>query len=443
MIDLLKKSFEENAEKIALRSDSGQITFRELWSLSKRYAHALEGSEKPVIVRGGKQIYMIAGFIACLMTSRAYIPCDENIPPMRLEYLRSVSGADTVIDASFVPSDDEYEAFENDDSKTAYIIFTSGSTGKPKGVPVSRKNLKTFITELLLKLAPLYEQRGKPVINQARFSFDLSVADIYFSLCTGSTLFLIDEATKANPEKLIEAFGKSSAGIAVMTPTFAKYCLCMPEFGKELMPELGCIFFCGETLEPRTAKKLFERFDGIKIINAYGPTEATCAVCGIEITPEMCECGILPVGVTDLTSCGVFVEGGEIMLEGESVFGGYLGAEPLDGAYRTGDMGEIRDGYIYCLGRKHGYIKYKGHRIEPDEIKNAILGIDGVEQCEVTAVKNAAGAVTGINAKAVSFSLSESDVKAELCRMLPDYMIPKSIKILNGIALNDNGKQSL
>ena len=157
----------------------------------------------------------------------------------------------------------------------------------------------------------------------------------------------------------------------------------------------------------------------------------------------MCDSAILPVGRTDLTTCEISVENGEILLEGESVFGGYLGAEPLEGAYRTGDMGEIKDGYIYCLGRKHGYIKYKGHRIEPDEIKNAILGLYGVERCEVTAVKNAAGNVTGITAKAVSFSLSEAEIKAEIGKMLPDYMIPKSIKIIERIAFNSNGKQSL
>lgn len=443
MIDILKKSFEANAEKAAFRTGSGHITFGELWTLSKRYACSLNGSRNPVIVRGGKQIHMLAGFIACLMASRAYIPCDETIPPLRLEYLKSISGADTVIDSSFVPSTETLECFENDDAATAYIIFTSGSTGKPKGVPVSGKNLKTFITKLLLQLSPLCGQSGGTVLNQARFSFDLSVADIYFSLCSGSTLFALDEETRNNPDALIKALAESGASAAVMTPTFAKYCLCMPEFGRELMPKLQCVFFCGETLEPKTVKKLFERFDGIKIINAYGPTEATCAVCGIEITPEMCDSGILPVGKTDLTTCEISVEDGEILLKGDSVFGGYLGAEPLTGAYRTGDMGEIRDGYIYCLGRKHGYIKYKGHRIEPDEIRNAILGLDGVEQCEVNAVKNTAGTVTGITAKAVSFFLGESEIKAELSRLLPDYMIPKSIKILDGIALNNNGKQSL
>lgn len=443
MIELLKKSFEKNASKTAFVSDSQQITFSELWSLAKRYAFSIKDGKTPVIVKGGKQIHMLAGFIACLMASRAYIPCDEDMPQARLEYCMNVSKADTVIDSSFVPGEEMLEEFENDDSATAYIIFTSGSTGKPKGVPVSRNNLKAFITGLLLKLPYLSEQNSGRVLNQARFSFDLSVADIYYSLSSGSALYALENGIADNPSGLISALGASRADIAVMTPTFAKYCLCIPEFGKELMPELRCIFFCGEILEPRTVKKLFERFNGIKIINAYGPTEATCAVCGIEITADMCEKKLLPSGKTDLTSCNVYIEDGEIILEGDSVFSGYIGAEKLTGAYRTGDKGEIRDGLIYCSGRKYGYIKYKGHRIETDEIKNAILSIDGVEQCEVTAVKNASDTVTGITSTAVSFSLTEEDIKIRLRKILPDYMIPKSIRILDRIGFNNNGKQSL
>ncbi len=443
MINLLKKSFEINADKIAFRTNGEQITFGELWELSKRYAFSLRESKAPVIVKGGKEIHMLAGFIACLMSSRPYIPCDDNIPQARLDSLTELSGADTVIDSSFIPSAETLEQFENDDNGIAYIIFTSGSTGKPKGVPVSRKNLKTFITKLLLKLPYFSSHSGDTVLNQARFSFDLSVADIYYSLCSGSTLFALDLNIQHNPEALVETLGKSGADCAVMTPTFAKYCLCMPEFDKKLMPELKCIFFCGEMLEPKVAKKLFERFGNITIINAYGPTEATCAVCGAEITPEMCEQKVLPVGKADLSSCKISISDGEILLEGNSVFGGYLGEKPFTGAYRTGDKGEIRDGYIYCFGRKYGYIKYKGHRIETEEIRNVILSLDGVEQCEVTAVTNSLGTITGISAKAVSFSLSEADIKAAISDILPDYMIPKSIKILDRISFNSNGKQSL
>lgn len=443
MIDIILNSFKENSDKLAFVTDSESITFGELLNLSKRYASAISGSKKPVIVKGKKQIHMLAGFVACLMASRPYVPCDEDMPEMRFRSLVEASGTDTVIDSDFVPAEEKLEQFENSDSDIAYIIFTSGSTGVPKGVPISRGNLKAFVHGLLGRLPALCEQKGKVVLNQARFSFDLSVADIYFSLCFGSTLFALGNRIQLEPEKMLDAFSKSGASLAVMTPTFAKYCLCMPEFGRELLPNLRCIFFCGETLEPQTAKKLMKRFDGLKIINAYGPTEATCAVCGIEITEEMCESAVLPVGKTDLATCNVSVCDGEIVLDGKSVFGGYLGKEPLGGAYKTGDKGEIINGTVYCYGRKYGYIKYKGHRIELDDIKNAMLRIEGVEQCEVNTVTGRNGAITGITAKAVSFTLNEDEIKSRLSQLIPEYMMPKTVKILDRISFNDNGKQRL
>ena len=443
MIDIILNSFKENSDKLAFVTDSESITFGELLDLSKRYAFSISGSKKPVIVKGKKQIHMLAGFVACLMASRPYVPCDEDMPEIRFRSLVEASGADTVIDSDFVPAEERLEHFENNDGDIAYIIFTSGSTGVPKGVPISRGNLKAFVHGLLGRLPALCEQKGKVVLNQARFSFDLSVADIYFSLCFGSTLFALGNKIQLEPEKMLDAFSKSGASLAVMTPTFAKYCLCMPEFGRELLPNLRCIFFCGETLEPQTAKKLMKRFDGLKIINAYGPTEATCAVCGIEITGEMCESAVLPVGKTDLATCNISVCDGEIVLDGKSVFGGYLGKEPLDGAYKTGDKGEIIDGTVYCYGRKYGYVKYKGHRIELDEIKNAMLRIEGVEQCEVIAVTGKNNVITAITAKAVSFTLNEDEIKSHLSQLIPEYMMPRTIKILDRISFNDNGKQRL
>ena len=443
MIDILKNSFERNADKVAFRTDSEEITYKDLWTISKRYAYSLTESERPVIVKGGKQIHMLAGFIACLMCSRAYIPCDEDIPPIRLKYLKDISGADTIIDVTYTPADETLEYFENNNDSIAYIIFTSGSTGKPKGVPISRNNLKAFLTKFLLKIPALCEQSGGIVLNQARFSFDLSVADIYFSLCSGSTLYALSIESIQNPEELLKSLSGCGASSAVFTPTFAKYCLCMPEFDKKLLPNLKCIFFCGETLEPNTVRKLFDRFEGIKIINAYGPTEATCAVCGVEITLDMCDMDYLPVGHTNMITCDIEIHNNEIFLRGDSVFSNYLGEKPLEGMYATGDRGEIKDGYIYCFGRKYGYVKYKGHRIEPDEIKNVMMGIEGIEQCEVIAVKNANNTVTGIMAKVVSFVLDEATVKARLYELLPDYMIPKTIKIYNKISFNENGKQKI
>lgn len=443
MIEIIKRAFEINAEKTAYRTSQEQISFGRLWELAQHYAYGLQGSRKPVVVRGNKEIHMIAAFVACIMASRAYVPCDSALPEARVQKIIELSGADTVIDASTVPRENKLTEFGNCDADTAYIIFTSGSTGEPKGVPITRGNLKAFVNTLLLKTDALTACKGKTVLNQAKFSFDLSVADIYFSLCTGSTLFALTSEEQKNPEAMAKAIVSSGVSLAVMTPTFAKYCLCMPEFCEENLGSLQTVFFCGETLEPKTAAKLFSKFPSLRIINAYGPTEATCAVCCAEITREMCAQPVLPCGIDGKGTCSISVENGEILLSGASVFGGYLGKEKLVGPYRTGDRGEIRNGYIYCLGRKHGYIKYKGHRIEPDEIKAAISAIDGVEQCSVSAVTNAAGTVTGIRANAVSLTLEAQEIRSILAESLPDYMIPKVINVSREISFNANGKQNI
>ena len=128
------------------------------------------------------------------------------------------------------------------------------------------------------------------------------------------------------------------------------------------------------------------------------------------------------------------------MLCGSSVFRGYLGGDKLCEAYATGDRGEIRNGLLYCFGRKYGYIKYKGHRIELDEIKNIILRIDGVEQCSVKTIESG-NRIMGISAQVVSSVLTADDVKRKAAEFLPPYMIPKTVKIKETVSFNANGKQ--
>ncbi len=441
MIDILIKSFEKNATKTAIKSSDGELTYAELMTLAQRYARDLQGSNTPVIVRGNKEPFMLAAFVACIMTSRAYIPCEEDIPLQRLEYIRDITGSDITIDKSYKVGETLFCDYRNDDNDTAYIIFTSGSTGKPKGVPISRGNLKNFV-HWVTSIDAMKMCSGKNVLNQARFSFDLSVADIYFSLCTGSTLCVLTSAQQKEIAQLVPSISEFKPSLAVITPTFAKYCLCFDDFNADNLPDLETVFFCGEQLEPRTAKALFRRFPKLRIINAYGPTEATCAVSASEITPGMCDEALLPAGELATSAVDISIDDNEIVLDGKSVFNGYIGQPKLSGKYFTGDNGELRDGRLYCLGRKHGYIKFKGYRIEPDEIREAILSVDGVLQCEITTAERN-NTVVSINATVVCESMTENEIKTALKEKLPDYMIPKSIRIKHGIGFNNNFKQSL
>ena len=442
MIKLLRRSFAQNAEKTAYRSADETLTFAQLWTLAARYAAGLAGSRAPVLLIGDKEPHMLAGILACLMTGRPYVPCDSSLPSARLAAIRAKSRATDVIDAATIPADAPLHAFTGVDEDLAYIMFTSGSTGEPKGVPITRGNLKAFVQQMLLRQTALTACAGGTVLNHARLSFDLSDADVYFSFCTGTAFRPLTARELVSHAVLQRALCQAMPDAAVMTPSFARYCLLMPEFSAAYLPRLQCIFFCGEQLTPAVAAKLFARFPGLRILNAYGPTEATCAVCASEITPEMTAWPRLPCGDPAQASCAVRIENGEIVLEGASVFGGYLGDPSPVTAYRTGDGGEIRNGLLYCTGRLGGYVKLGGFRIDPAEVRLAIEAVPGVEACTVTPVMRG-DTVLRLRASVLSETRTAAQIRAKLAETLPAYMIPGELRVRAESAVSENCKLQL
>lgn len=286
-------------------------------------------------------------------------------------------------------------------------MFTSGTTGVPKGVKISYGNLENFIGWLKVRMRTV----SGPVLNQAAFSFDLSVADLYLSLSEGRCWTGLEKETQQSYPALLSTVLQGAPSAIVSTPSFAALCLAEPKINAALLSGLKEWFFCGEPLSPLLAKRIFQRFPLIQIYNAYGPTECTCAVTGAEIKPEMCSWPKLPIhqvrtaAAGDPTMCGPvgepLAEGqeGELVITGPSV-GDYFskiqgGFGFLEGkrAYHTGDYGIQEDGYVYYTRRKDRQIKYKGYRLELGEIEAALLALPQVQQAVVVAKKNKEGAV--------------------------------------------------
>lgn len=293
-------------------------------------------------------------------------------------------------------------------------------------------------------------------VNQARFSFDLSVADLWPTFAAGGTVRALETAEQEDLPALYDALGRSGARRLVCTPSFARLCLCDAAFCKDLLPHLETVFFCGETLAPRTVRTLEKRFEGLRILNAYGPTEAACAVAAVEVQGRE---GTLPVGrVADAASRLLILdeqgeprpEGlpGEIAIAGPSVGSGYIGGEAggfgrFNGEklYRTGDEGVIRDGLLWHLGRRDRQIKYKGYRIEPGEVEAAILAWDEVRAVAVLPLR-AGGEVRGL-AAAVEWEKDPPDpaeCAARLRRTLPEYMLPRRWRAVERMPVNERGK---
>ena len=438
----------------AYRTSLRSVSYSELFGLADRLSIDFKArGTAPVIIKSRKTPETAACIIACILADRAYVPVAPDIPAVRLASVISRTGSDLLFDnGSFISVPESSDALNATFEDTAYIIFTSGSTGVPKGVPISYKNLDNFIA-WICGLSPLDSYRSTAVFNHASFSFDLSVAAMYYAWCGGHTLVDADTDIFNDYKGIMDIFGKASVEVAVMTPTFANLCLLDRSFCAEALPALKCIYFCGEQLTIRTAERLWAAFPDLKIINAYGPTEATSAVCAVNITREMLTKPYLPVGTDFGNAADISTENGEIVLRGASVFRGYLGEEKSGDCYRTGDLGYTEGGYLYCTGRMDDQIKFKGYRIELGDIENNLNRISGVLQSAVTAVRDKQGQVRYLKAFVVTGEVQkttgEDTDKKALCaeairkaleETLPGYMIPKIISITDKLPVNANGK---
>ncbi len=458
MIDKIRKIVNKNKVKIAYKINDKYITYNDLWNISSKYAELLKKQgTSPVIIYSHKDINTIISILSCIIANRTYVPVDLSTPLFRLHKIAIMTSSELILTDSGIKIDNidcitlnELERFNNQEIKESnneivYIIFTSGSTGNPKGVPISKTNLNNFI-DWICNLKPLSDYNNINVLNQANFSFDLSVADLFYSLCMGHTLISYDGNMEDNYNGIFNVM--KLIDVAIMTPTFIKLCLLNEDFNHRIYPKLKCIYFCGEELEIKTVKKLFEVFPNIKVINAYGPTEATSAVSALLITKEMIKDNkILPVGDVNSFATTIEIIDDEIVLKGKSVFNGYIGGyvggyykENNINCYKTGDIGYIKDGKLYCIGRKDRQVKYKGYRIELDEIEYNINQIKGVKESAVIAKYNDEGIVKTIKAFVVLDNIDTNYVKNKLEQKLPHYMIPKTIKIISKLPINSNGK---
>lgn len=359
------------------------------------------------------------------------------------------------------PVPDSWQAFGED---LFYMIFTSGSTGKPKGVQITEDCLAHFLDWSVNFGSEGRIREGSVFLNQAPFSFDLSVMDLYTCMAVGGTLVCLEKTVQADYRRLLEVLGTSGAQIWVSTPSFAEMCLADPSFRQELLPALEVFWFCGETLANKTALRLLERFPDAKVFNTYGPTESTVAVTGTEITREMAlNPNPLPLGrpksgtVVEIRDeqGNILPEGekGEIVLIGDTVSKGYYRQEELtqkafflqgSRGYHTGDKGYLRDGLLYYCGRLDLQIKLHGYRMELEDIENNLMRLCTVKRA-VVMPKERGGKIVSLTAYLVlrqdlGSCPSEEMLREEMEALLPAYMIPKKLVLVDTIPMTPNGK---
>ncbi|EKQ51180.1 MULTISPECIES: D-alanine--poly(phosphoribitol) ligase subunit DltA [unclassified Clostridium] len=482
------------SERIALKCDGNFMTYEELDNISECIGAFLLkelGSDRtPIIIYGNKENLMMAVMMAALKSGRAYIPIDISYPKERVEAIISEVHPKILVDFSAENNfenvrvltekdineiEQEFKGIEVSranwvkEDENAYILFTSGSTGKPKGVQISSNNLDNFV-EWIAEYLNL-DEKEEVFMNQAAYSFDLSVTSIYPGLCYGKTLHGYSKDTLSNLKNMFNDMSESGINIWVSTPSFAGMCIVEENFNSKMLPNLKAMVFVGEVLPKPLCEELLNRFPGTRIINGYGPTEATVAVSANDMNKELLqEEGSLPIGYPMKTSIIKIVddegntlkdgEKGEIIIVGPSVSKGYYNNEEMTEkaffyddynevktrAYRTGDLGYYIDGNLYYCGRKDFQIKLNGYRIEIEDIENNLVKVNNVKNAAVVPV-NKDGKIAYLTAfvelkedNGLSGLKNGIMIKKELGELIPSYMVPRNIKIVTQFPTNVNGK---
>ncbi|CAI6266026.1 non-ribosomal plipastatin synthetase PpsC [Bacillus subtilis] len=453
-------------ERPAIRFSGGSLTYAELDMYASRLAvHlAVRGvtNESIVGVLSERSPDMLIAVLAVLKAGGAYLPLDPAYPKERLSYMLKDSGASLLltqpgcsapnfsgetleVDMTSLASEkaENHEFTPADGGSLAYVIYTSGSTGQPKGVAVEHRQAVSFLTGMQHQF-PLSED--DIVMVKTSFSFDASVWQLFWWSLSGASAYLLPPGWEKDPALIVQAIHQENVTTAHFIPAMLNSFLDQAE-----MLALGDgtnlkrVFAGGEPLAPRTAARFASVLPQVSLIHGYGPTEATVDAAFYVLDPERDRDRLrIPIGkpvpgarlyVLDphlaVQPSGV---AGEMYIAGAGVARGYLNRPALteerfledpfypgERMYKTGDVARwLPDGNVEFLGRTDDQVKIRGYRIEPGEIEAALRNIEGVREAAVT-VRTDSGEP---ELCAYIEGLQRNEVRAQLERLLPGYMVP-------------------
>ncbi|MDB4951628.1 MAG: Malonyl CoA-acyl carrier protein transacylase [Gemmatimonadetes bacterium] len=450
-----------------------RVSYAELDARANRLAHHLRalgvGAETCVGVCLERNPDLIAALLAVLKAGGAYVPLDPAYPRERLEWMAQDAGVRLVLTSTVLAprlpggtepvcvdalagelaplpegAPEDGAAPEN----LSHVIFTSGSTGRPKGVMIRHA---ATVARLRWLREEMSDDERAGVLASTSVSFDVSVAEIFGTLCWGGTLVLVENALEL-PRAAAEAPVRS----AFMVPSAAAELL----RSDGIPAALRTLNLAGEALPADLARGLHARGTALRVRNLYGPTEDTTYSTASRVEPAAARVRIgrpLPGGrayVLDAALAPVPAGvPGELYLGGVGLARGYAARPDLTAErflpdpfglagsrmYRTMDRARwTADGELEYLGRTDFQVKVRGFRIELGEIETALRAHPRVRDA-VAVVRDEAGGGRRIVAYATGGVPAEA-LRAHLRERLPEYMIPAAFVAVDRLPLTPNGK---
>lgn len=480
------KLFENYAKKlpdnIAITYKDKKLTYKEANSRINKFARYFKSlginSNDIVPICMNKNIDFVCCILAIQKLGAAYLPIHPDYPVSRINYIINNSNSKFIITDRQIPNIIESIININDISldnlseenlnipvfgdNLAYIIYTSGSTGNPKGIKITHKNLLNFIYSFNDCFKNKFNEKDN-CLTLTNIAFDVSVCELFVPFTFGANLVIYPENTLMDIPLLYNTIKDNNVTFLYIPPNVLddvyKYI-----YKNSRSTSINKILVGVEPIKNYLLNNFYTLNPDIEIVNGYGPSETTICCTFYKHNTINNPNDIVPIGRA-VTNNNIYILDnnlnlspvgvpGEICVSGSNVSLGYLNNDELtfksfiknpfnenSKIYKTGDIGILcENGNIKFIGRNDNQIKYKGYRIELNEITSIAKNIKDVT--------NAVALIQKINnidrlclyVTIASKNISRNYIREELHKTLPYYMIPSHIIILENLPITLNGK---
>ncbi|WP_431040537.1 amino acid adenylation domain-containing protein [Streptomyces sp. P1-3] len=471
--DLFERQVAATPDALAVVSQDGvPMTYAELNARANGVARELIrrgiGPESAVGVAVPRSPELVVALLGVLKAGGAYVPIDPEHPSRRLAaVLAEVEPALVLVTgdtAATLPGNllcvagiEGGDADPRDEDRTgpllpdhaAYLMYTSGSTGTPKGVAITHRNVTACLPGLV---SCVDVEPGERVLAGTSVNFDVSVFEIFATLCTGGAVEMARDVLA-----LAERDGWSGGVVSSVPSAFAEL---LDQVAGKIAPRT--VMFAGEALPAALVDRVRQAIPGVRVVNGYGQSETFYATTfSIPGTSEWENTGSTPIG-TPLPGVRVYVLGpgltpvprgvvGELYVAGATVGRGYHGRPGLTAErfvadlfgragsrmFRTGDLARWNsDGQVEYVGRGDTQVKIRGFRVEPAEVEAALTAHPDVGRAVVVPhTSRLVGYVVPAGR-----DVNPADVRDFVAERLPEFMVPSLVTVLDRLPLMPNGK---
>ncbi|WP_432828471.1 condensation domain-containing protein [Dactylosporangium sp. CA-092794] len=451
VLDLIAARAAEAPDRDALVHDTARLSYRDLVAGYTARAEELRaagaGPGRLVAIRQPRGIEAVVTILAVLRTGAGYLPLDPAAGDARTTaILTDAAGGAALPPDPFGSGATALLPGPGAGPDVAYVIYTSGSTGVPNGVVIGHEALEHFVAAARQRYGIGPADR---VLQFAPLHFDASVEELFVTLCAGGTLVLRTDDMLDVPALLA---GCAAHGITVLdlpTAYWHELAYAVAAGAAALPPAVRTVIIGGEAALPeRVGRWCAAVGPGVRLLNTYGPTEATVVATVADLSTF--DGGTVPIG-RPLPGVSAALVDGELWLSGPALARGYLGRPELTGrrfttlsgvpAYRTGDVVTVLpDGQIGFVRRVDDEVKISGYRIDPAAVESVLLAHPAVREAAVVAQDLPAGGKRLLGYVAAAGNVDAAELRAHLSGRLPAPAVPSVLHVLASLPHTSTGK---